>query len=99
MVSGWQADRVHQHPVWQQRHLHQECRWDRHHAPNDQPGGRRIAGLEPVGGCRRAQELGSLTQFLEPESYSGLMFWFIRNRFVGSYVRLIATSRSYFSGP
>jgi hypothetical protein len=30
---------------------------------------------------------------------SGGMFWFSRNRFVGSYVRLSAFSRSYFSAP
>jgi hypothetical protein len=29
----------------------------------------------------------------------GRMFWFRRNRFVGSYVRLSARSRSYFASP
>ena len=29
----------------------------------------------------------------------GLMFWLRRNKFVGSYLSLSATSRSYFSGP
>ena len=29
---------------------------------------------------------------------AGLMFWFIRNRFVGSYFVFNATRRSYFAG-
>jgi hypothetical protein len=29
----------------------------------------------------------------------GRMFWLRRNRFVGSYVRLSARSRSYFASP
>lgn len=35
---------------------------------------------------------GSITQ-------SGVMFWLRRKKFVGSYVRLSAFSRSYFSAP
>ena len=29
----------------------------------------------------------------------GRMFWFIRKKFVGSYVRLSAWSRAYFASP
>jgi hypothetical protein len=34
-----------------------------------------------------------------PTIYQGAMFWFIRKKFVGSYFRSRARSRSYFGPP
>jgi hypothetical protein len=50
-------------------------------------------------GRRTAGGASDLLILSHQRGQSGLMFWFSRKKFVGSYARLSALSRSYFSAP
>ena len=64
------------------------------------PLGQRIGHIARSGS--RVDEGGGIgvePRLVLSESYFGGMFWLRRKKFVGSYLRLSSTSRSYFSVP